>query len=60
MKDQVEERLNFFATGEKPKQNADAMREVLEELKEEGLYVTTAEGHLFKAETGMEGWALFP
>ena len=24
------------------------------------LYVTSAEGHLFKAETDMEGWALFP
>ena len=24
------------------------------------LYVTSAEGHVFKAQTDMEGWALFP
>lgn len=42
LKDQVEERLRFFATGEKPKTNRDVMKGILEELKEEGLYVTTA------------------
>ena len=40
LRDQVEQWLTFFATGEKPKTNTDAMKEVLEELKAEGLYVT--------------------
>ena len=40
LKDQVEERLRFLASGEKPKTNRDVMKSVLEELKEEGLYVT--------------------
>lgn len=40
LKDQVEERLRFFSSGEKPKTNRDVMKEVLEELKDEGLYVT--------------------
>ncbi len=34
----MEERLNFLATGAKPKKNKDAMKEVLDELKAEGLY----------------------
>lgn len=38
MKDQVEERLWFFSTGEKPRTNVEVMKEVLEELKQEGLY----------------------
>lgn len=43
LKDQVEERLRFFASGEKPKTNREVMKSVLEELKDEGLYVTAAE-----------------
>jgi len=34
----MEERLNFLATGAKPRKNKDAMKEVLDELKSEGLY----------------------
>lgn len=34
----MEERLQFLATGAKPKKNTDAMKEVLDELKAEGLY----------------------
>ena len=40
LKDQVEGRLRFFASGEKPKTNREVMSSVLEELKDEGLYVT--------------------
>lgn len=40
LKEQVEERLRFLSSGEKPKTNRDVMKSVLEELKEEGLYVT--------------------
>jgi nucleolar protein 56 len=38
LKGQMEERLNFLATGTKPRKNKDAMKEVLDELKSEGLY----------------------
>lgn len=38
LKEQMEERLNFLATGARPKKNKDAMKEVLDELKAEGLY----------------------
>ena len=38
LKDQMEERLKFLATGAKPRKNKDAMKEVLDELKSEGLY----------------------
>ena len=38
LKDQIEERLKFLATGAKPRKNKDAMAEVMEELKSEGLY----------------------
>lgn len=38
LKEQMEERLQFLATGAKPKKNTDAMKEVLDELKAEGLY----------------------
>ena len=41
LKEQVEERLRFFVSGEKPKTNRDVMKQVLDELKEEGLYVTS-------------------
>ena len=34
----MEERLKFLASGTKPRKNKDAMKEVLEELKKEGLY----------------------
>ena len=38
LRSQMEERLQFLATGEKPRRNKDVMSEVLEELKQEGLY----------------------
>ena len=38
LREQMEERLLFLSTGTKPKKNSDAMREVLQELKNEGLY----------------------
>ena len=38
LKEQMEERLQFLATGAKPRKNKDAMKEVLDELKSEGLY----------------------
>ena len=40
----MEERLQFLATGTKPKKNKDAMKEVLDELKAEGLYFETTKG----------------
>ncbi len=43
LKEQVEERLRFLSSGEKPKTNRDVMKSVLEELKTEGLYVTAEE-----------------
>ncbi len=39
MKKQVEDRLKFLGNGEKTAKNIDAMEEVLNELKSEGLYV---------------------
>jgi len=39
LRGQVEERLNFYETGVKPRKNTDVMHETLEELKSEGLYV---------------------
>lgn len=38
LRQQMEERLQFLATGAKPKKNTEAMKEVLDELKHEGLY----------------------
>lgn len=38
LRDQVEERLKFIASGAKPRKNKDAMASVLNELKEEGLF----------------------
>ena len=38
LRDQVEERLKFVASGAKPRKNKDAMTAVLNELKEEGLF----------------------
>jgi len=38
LRDQVEERLKFVASGSKPRKNKDAMKEVLDELKQEGLF----------------------
>ena len=38
LKDQLEERLKFVASGVKPRKNKDAMAEVLQELKSEGLF----------------------
>jgi len=34
----MEERLKFLSTGTKPRKNVDAMKEVLDELKKDGLY----------------------
>lgn len=51
-KGQMEERMLFFANGPKPKKNADVMAEVLQEMRNEGLYIdTTAE----KARVTVEG-----
>ena len=44
LKDQIEERLKFLASGQKPRKNKDAMKEVLEELKSEGLYYEAKDG----------------
>lgn len=44
LRQQMEERLNFLATGAKPKKNTEAMKEVLDELKKEGLYYEAAKG----------------
>jgi nucleolar protein 56 len=38
LKEQMEERLTFLSSGTKPRKNKDAMKEVLDELKSEGLY----------------------
>ena len=38
LKEQMEERLLFLSSGTKPRKNKDAMKEVLDELKSEGLY----------------------
>ena len=38
LRDQVEERLKFVASGTKPRKNKEAMEEVLAELKQEGLF----------------------
>lgn len=38
LKEQMEERLLFLSSGTKPKKNTDAMKEVIDELKREGLY----------------------
>jgi len=35
LKEQVEERLKFYDTGEAPKKNVDAMKEVIEEIQKE-------------------------
>jgi nucleolar protein 56 len=42
-KDQIEERMKFFNNGPKPRKNADVMGEVLQELRNEGLYVDKTE-----------------
>ena len=38
LKMQMEERLKFLASGAKPRKNKEAMAEVIDELKAEGLY----------------------
>lgn len=38
MKEQVEERLNFFDTNERPARNLDVMKELLTDLREKGEY----------------------
>ena len=38
LRDQVEERLKFVGNGTKPRKNVDAMTEVIDELKKEGLF----------------------
>jgi len=43
LKGQVEERLRFYETGQKPRKNVDVMHDILEEVKSEGLYVESAE-----------------
>jgi len=41
LRDQVDERLNFYDTGNTPKKNVDVMHDVLEEVKRDGLFVET-------------------
>lgn len=43
-KEQIEDRMKFFSNGPKPKKNSEVMAEVLQELRQEGLYVDTVEG----------------
>merc|ERR1711957_1067703 len=54
LKDQVEERLKFLASGTKPRKNKEAMDEVLKELKADGLFygdkVQVAKEHQSDAE----------
>lgn len=50
LKEQMEERLRFLATGDKPRKNKDAMHDVLEELKEEGLYYSAGAAKNGKAD----------
>lgn len=38
LKDQMEERLKYLTAGTKPRKNKEVMDEVIEQLKEEGLY----------------------
>jgi len=38
LKDQMEERLTFLASGTKPRKNKEVMNEVIDELKKEGLF----------------------
>ena len=38
LREQVEERLKFVSSGTKPRKNTEAMNEVLDELKKEGLF----------------------
>ena len=38
LKDQMEERLKFLASGTKPRKNKEVMTEVINELKNEGLF----------------------
>lgn len=38
LKDQIEERLKFLASGTKPRKNKEAMASVIDELKTEGLF----------------------
>ena len=59
LKDQMEERLKFLANGVKPRKNADAMKEVIDELKKEGLYydqstLAKAEGNADKDDEVVE------
>lgn len=44
LKEQVEERLQFYDTGVTPKKNLDAMAEVIEEVKNDGLIVEPEAG----------------
>jgi len=53
-KDQIEERMKFFTNGPKPKKNAEVMAEVLQELRQEGLYVDTAEESKMSEEPKVE------
>jgi nucleolar protein 56 len=38
LRDQMEERLKFLASGDKPRKNKEVMDEVMKELKADGLY----------------------
>jgi len=44
LREQMEDRIKFLSSGVKPIKNRDAMAEVIEELKAEGLYHSTENG----------------
>ena len=54
LRDQVEERLKFVASGTKPRKNKDAMEAVLSELKTEGLFYGDNVKKVAKADVEME------
>lgn len=47
----MEERLKFLASGTKPRKNKEAMKEVLDELKKEGLYFQNAKTNIDESES---------
>lgn len=51
LRQQMEERLQFLATGAKPKKNTDCMKEVIDELKAEGLYHSGAANVVVKKDS---------
>ena len=44
MRDQVEERLSFFESGDLPRKNIDVMREALSQLEVEKMEISVSAG----------------